>query len=108
LHPYHRQRYIFAMWRWGLFALILAASLLLAGLSLVPAGCGPYSVVYGPATALRAQRAFLFLTLVLVALIVFAPEANWQGESFVLRRHRCAPSGPGCSALLLLASTLRC
>jgi hypothetical protein len=63
------------MWQRGLLGLLLAAGLLLAGWGLVHVGCGPYTVVYGPATALRAQRAFLFLTLILVALAALVPAA---------------------------------
>jgi len=96
------------MWERGLFVLLLAASLLLAGLALVQVGCGPYSVVYGPASALRAQRAILFLTLVWTALGALAC-AGVSICAFCSPR-QARPAGASDSSLLLalLVSGLRC
>jgi len=51
------------MWERGLICLAIVVSVCLAGIAFLPAGTGPYTAVYGPATALRAQRAVLLLSL---------------------------------------------
>jgi len=45
--------------------LAIVVSICLVGVAFLPAGAGPYTAVYGPASALRAQRAVLLLTLVI-------------------------------------------
>jgi len=51
------------MWERGLICLAIVVSICLAGVVFLPAGTGPYTAVYGPASALRAQRAVLLLAL---------------------------------------------
>jgi hypothetical protein len=92
----------------GLFVLLLATSLLLAGLALVQVGCGPYSVVYGPASALRAQRAFLFLTLVWTGLGALVSAGTLFSASSASRQGRCACSSDVSLLLPHLDSSLRC
>ena len=53
------------MWERGLMYLAIVVSICLVGVAFLPAGAGPYTAVYGPASALRAQRAVLLLTLVI-------------------------------------------
>ena len=103
-----RERYIFCMWERSLFALLIAAGVLLAGLWLVPVGCGPYTVVYGPTTALRAQRAMLFLTLVWVALAALGPAAVVIRRILAFRPLRCAACGAERFILSPELSGLRC
>jgi len=103
-----RERYIFYMWERSLFALLIAAGVLLAGLWLVPVGCGPYTVVYGPTTALRAQRAMLFLTLVWVALAALGPAAVVIRRILAFRPLRCAACGAERFILSPELSGLRC
>lgn len=51
---------------------LLLALLCVIGVGFAPRGTAPFSVVYGPASAFRAQRAFLLLTFaVLAALKLF-------------------------------------
>ena len=45
--------------------LAIVVSICLVGVAFIPAGAGPYTAVYGPASALRAQRAVLLLALVI-------------------------------------------
>lgn len=46
-----------------LICLAIVIGVCLAGVWFLPAGAGPYTAVYGPASALRAQRAILLLAL---------------------------------------------
>lgn len=57
----------------GLICLAIVVSVCLVGIAFLPAGSGPYTAVYGPASALRAQRAVLLLALAISYLaMVFA------------------------------------
>jgi len=51
------------MWQRGLVCLAIILSICVSTVALLPAGPGPYTAVYGPASALRAQRAILMLVL---------------------------------------------
>lgn len=61
------------MWERGLICLAIVISVCLASIPFLPVGSGPYTAVYGPASALRAQRALLLLVLAISFLsLVFA------------------------------------
>jgi len=51
------------MWQRGLICLAIILSFCVSVVAFVPAGGGPYTAVYGPASALRAQRSILLLVL---------------------------------------------
>jgi hypothetical protein len=51
------------MWQRGLVCLAILLSVCVSTVALLPVGPGPYTAVYGPASALRAQRALLLLVL---------------------------------------------
>lgn len=51
-------------------SLLLLVCIVLASLCLIPAGHGPYSVVYGPRAPLRAYRASVQLMQAMVAIVV--------------------------------------
>jgi len=67
------------MWERCLLVLAIVASICLASLALVPAGCGPYPAVHGPVSALRAQRAFRMLVFAVAAVL-------WLAAAWVLTR----------------------
>ena len=74
------------MWRRGLICLAIVIGVCLAGVAFLPAGAGPYTAVYGPASTLRAQRAVLLLALAIsflaaVIAVAAAPRSS-QCESF--------------------------
>ncbi len=47
----------------GLICLAILLSLCVSVVAFLPVGAGPYTAIYGPASALRAQRALLLLVL---------------------------------------------
>jgi len=63
----------------GLITLTIIASVCIASIGLVPMGCGPYTAVHGPLSALRAQRAFLLLSFAIASLF-------WLAAAWVLSR----------------------
>jgi len=95
------------MWQRRFFWLAIVLSLSVASAGFLPAGVGPYTAVYGPASALRAQRAILLLTLatnfvsvVFVVLTAAGPEESGILDA-VIPVHLLASPSP-------LASSLRC
>lgn len=56
----------------GLFPLFVVIAVCLASIAFLPFGAGPYTAVYGPTSALRAQRAvaLLWFAIVFLAAIV--------------------------------------
>ncbi|HMD30995.1 MAG TPA: hypothetical protein VKG84_03730 [Candidatus Acidoferrales bacterium] len=56
----------------GLLPFLIVVCVCLASIALLPAGAGPYTAVYGPASAFRAQRAILLLWFALVSLVTLA------------------------------------
>jgi len=76
---------------------------------LFPAGNGPFSATHGPATALRAKRAALFLTLAILAaaMLTLASRANLSMCVIALAALSYA-SGVRNSSLLRLTSVLLC
>jgi hypothetical protein len=67
-------------------SLAIVLCLCLTGIAFLPAGSGPYSAVYGPASALRAQRAVLLLALAIgfASMVTAALSAlsSSQSDSF--------------------------
>jgi len=74
------------MWRRGLIWLAIVVTISVACIGFVPVGTGPYTAVYGPASALRAQRALLLLALAISFLStvfrVLAQPSSSHSESF--------------------------
>jgi len=72
------------MWQRGLICLAMFLGVCVSFVAFVPAGPGPYTVVYGPASALRAQRAMLLLLLAIgfvsavLALLAAASAAEFE------------------------------
>jgi len=91
----------------GLISLAIVIGVCLAGVVFLPAGAGPYTAVYGPASALRAQRAILLLALTicflasLSALLVVFVSIVFP---FRARKSLISPLSPGSA----FSSTLRC
>jgi len=61
--------------RRGLLSLLLIGCVCLASIAFLPFGAGPYTAVYGPTSALRAQRALALLWFVLLVLAEVATRA---------------------------------
>ncbi len=97
-----------AMWASRLALILVVAFVCVVGMGLLPRGTAPFSVVYGPASAFRAERAFLLLTFaVLTALKLSAGSVpTWFLASF-FSYPVFAPFAP-VSDLALLTCNLRC
>ena len=95
------------MWQRGLVFLAILLSACLSVVVFLPVGSGPYTAVYGPASALRAQRAILLLVLAIsFVTAVVAPIASCVPTEFSFVHVgipvlTLSPSAP-------LATTLRC
>jgi len=53
------------MWERGLISLAVIVCVCIASVAFLPFGSGPYTAVYGPTSALRAQRVLQLLVFVL-------------------------------------------
>ena len=88
-------------------SLLLLVCIALASLCLIPAGHGPYSVVYGPRAPLRAYRASLQLRQAVVAIVMVSMAMPilqfWRSHSARITSDDSAPV-----ALFSLTSILRC
>jgi hypothetical protein len=95
------------MWQRGLIWLAIVLSVCVASVGFLPFGAGPYTAVYGPASALRAQRAILLLALAIsfisTAFALLAALGCSESDfldAAVLVRQLCSSSTP--------AHSLRC
>jgi len=97
-----------SMWERGLLILTLVAGVSLASLALIPIGCGPYTAVHGPLSALRAQRAFLLLAYAVASVLWLA--AAWVSTPFFPLSALGPVEDPGAGAVELpsLLCSLRC
>ena len=70
----------------GLIGVAILVSIAVASVGFLPVGAGPYTTVYGPASALRAQRALLLLVLAIgfvsAVFAVLAVPGSFRSESF--------------------------
>jgi hypothetical protein len=92
----------------GLICLAIIVCVCVASIAFLPFGAGPYTAVYGPASALRARRAFVVLTFVLafVSLLasIFTGAATAPcGPIFPVAGFEAEATGPSS-----LTSILRC
>ena len=60
------------MWGRRLVVLLVLALLSVVSMGFAPRGTAPFSVVYGPASAFRAERAFLLLSFAVLAVLKLA------------------------------------
>jgi len=87
--------------------LLLLVCIALASLCLVPAGHGPYSVVYGPRAPLRAYRASLQLMQAVVAIVIVSmavPILRFWRSRFT----HVTPDDSAPAALFSSTAILRC
>jgi hypothetical protein len=97
-------------------AICVTLAVLIAMLALcpVPIGHGPFSTVYGPATAFRAYRAALQLQFAFAAILLLVLPFRTRAALFSLRSFRSANDCPPLEvesedfSLLGVASLLRC
>jgi hypothetical protein len=95
------------MWQRGLVWLAILLSLCVAAVGFLPFGTGPYTAVYGPASALRAQRALLLLALAISFLAtIFALLAALGSSESAFELPLSLVQQPRSS--LALSSSLRC
>jgi hypothetical protein len=74
------ERDIKSMSERGLISLAIIICVCIMSIALLPAGTAPYTAVYGPASALRAQRAFLLLAFAVASVLWLA--AAWALTRF--------------------------
>ena len=87
--------------------LAIVLSLCVASAGFLPVGVGPYTAVYGPASALRAQRAILLLALAISFLSARFAELAALGALEAAIFHTAAPARRFCPSSPM-AGTLRC
>ena len=92
----------------GLISLVIVVCVCVASIAFLPFGAGPYTAVYGPTSALRAQRAFLLLAFVLafvplLAAIFTGAATSPSGPAFPVAGFEVETTGHS-----HLTSTLRC
>ena len=95
------------MWERGLICLAIVLSVCLAGIAFLPAGSGPYTAVYGPASALRAQRAVQLLALAISYVSVVFTVLAALGSNLVEFFGLLVPTGEVVEAVPTSAG-LRC
>jgi len=95
------------MWQRGLIWLAILVSLCVASVGFLPFGAGPYTAVYGPASALRAHRANLLLAIAISFLSTICALIAALGSSELAFPPALSPDSQPPSSLTL-CSSLRC